>query len=76
VRFFVLSNGFPTIFINSSCGLREEDPLPPLLFVDIMEALSIDAAAIVDRGLLLGFSMGSRNNDKLLWLIFFFQRIL
>lgn len=40
--------------------------LSPLLFVIIMEALSRMMHVTMEMGLLSGFSMGSRNNEKLL----------
>jgi hypothetical protein len=40
VRFSVLVNGTPAGFFGSSHGLREGDPLSPLLFVIVMKAFS------------------------------------
>jgi hypothetical protein len=40
VHFSVLVNGTPSGFISSSCGLRQGNPLSPLLLVIVMEALS------------------------------------
>jgi hypothetical protein len=59
-RFCVLVNGTLTGFFSSSQGLRQGDPLSPLLFVIAMEALSKMLTVIVDKGLLSGFFVGSR----------------
>jgi len=60
VHFSVLVNSSPSGFFNSSRGLRQGDPLSPLLFVVVMEALSKMLFVTVDYGRLSGFSMGSR----------------
>lgn len=60
VCFLVLINGSPSRFFNSSHGLRQEDPLSPLLFVVVIEALSRLLSTLVDKGLLSGFSVGLR----------------
>jgi hypothetical protein len=39
-RFFIMINGSPQGFFGSSQGLCQEDPLSPLLFVIVMEALN------------------------------------
>jgi hypothetical protein len=62
VRFFVLFNGTPAGFFSSNRGLRQGNPLSPLLFVIVMEALSKMMAVTESRGLMEGFSVGSRNN--------------
>jgi hypothetical protein len=66
VQLSFLINGSPFGFFSSSRGLRQGDPLSPLLFVVIMKVLSRMMTAIVDRGLLSGFSVGSKNNEELL----------
>ena len=48
----ILINGTPEGFFNSSRGIRQGDPLSPLLFV---EALSRMVNATIEQGLLSGF---------------------
>jgi hypothetical protein len=62
VRFSVLVNGTPSGFFSSSRGIRQGDPLSPLLFVIVMEAFSKLFSISVQRGFLSGFSVGSRSN--------------
>jgi hypothetical protein len=67
VRFSVLVNGSPNGFFSSSRGLRQGDPLLPLLFVFVMEALSRMISAAVGGGLLEGFSVGNVTFSHLLF---------
>jgi hypothetical protein len=59
VRFSILVNDTPTCFFNSSGGLRQGDLLSPLLFVIVMEALSMMISTAVSKGLLFRFSVGT-----------------
>ena len=61
VCFFVLVNGFPEGFFGSSCGLRQGDPLCPLLFLLIMEALSRILRKTEESDLIRGFQVGAVN---------------
>jgi hypothetical protein len=65
VQFSILVNGSPCGFFKSSRGIRQGDPLSPLLFVILMEALSrmIDKANGV--GLVSGFHVGGEASDPL-----------
>jgi hypothetical protein len=67
VRFLVLVNGSPYGFFSSSRGLRQGDPLSPLLFMFVMEALSRMISAAVNGGLLEGFKVGNADFSHLLF---------
>ena len=62
VCFFVLVNGFPEGFFGSSCGLRQGDPLCPLLFLLIMEVLSRLLKKSEECNLIRGFQVGFVNS--------------
>jgi hypothetical protein len=65
VKFFILVNGVPTGFFQSSREIRQGDPLSPLLFVVVMEALSRMLNESMLQGLLSGFSVDIRDNKAL-----------
>ena len=58
-------NGEPASYFSSSQGIRQGDPLSPLLFVLIMEALSSMMVEAEARGLVAGFSIGLEHNPGL-----------
>ncbi|XP_028067083.1 uncharacterized protein LOC114269911 [Camellia sinensis] len=58
VRMSVLVNGSPEGFFPTQRGLQQGDPLSPLLFILVMEALGRLLARAVQQGLLKGFEVG------------------
>ena len=62
VRFSVLVNGSPASFFGSSHGLRQGDPVSPLLVLLIIEVLSRILKKTKDSGLLRGFHVGPINS--------------
>jgi hypothetical protein len=66
-KFSVLVNGSPYSFFSSSRGLRQGDPLSPLLFMFVMEALSRMITAAVSGGVLDGFRVGDASFSHLLF---------
>ena len=55
MQFFVLVNGSPADFFGNSRGLRQGDPLSPLLFLVMMEVFSRMVKRMEGVGLLSGF---------------------
>jgi hypothetical protein len=63
-RFSVLINGAPSPFFGSSRGVWQGDLLSPFLFVLVMKAFSRMLGAFTSRGLILGFSVGTSEPDR------------
>jgi hypothetical protein len=59
IRFSILVNGSPCGFFPSSRGIRQGDPLSPMLFVIVMEAFSRLIDKATNAGMLSGFSVGN-----------------
>ena len=59
VKFSILINGSPFDFFGSSRGFRQGNPLSPLLFDIVMEALSRMLGVVASVGQFSGFSVGS-----------------
>ena len=60
VQFSVLFNGSPTDFFGSSRGLRQGDPLSPMLFLVMMEVFSKMMKRAEGASLLRGFRVAGR----------------
>ena len=61
IQFSILVNGSPPDFFGSTRGLREGDPLSPMLFLVMMEVLSRMLKRVEGAGLIRGFqAVGSR----------------
>ncbi|XP_050277754.1 uncharacterized protein LOC126719217 [Quercus robur] len=58
VRFSILINGTPCGFFESSKGLRQGNPLSPLLFVLVMEVLGRMLDKAIHDGHMSGFDVG------------------
>ena len=65
VRFSILINGSPCGFFESARGLRQGDPLSPLLFVLVMDALGRMLGKAVHEGRMLGFRVGDLEGRSL-----------
>ena len=61
VHFSVLVNGSLEGFFGCSCGLRQRDPLSPLLFLLIMKVLSRLLKKTEECNLIWGFHVGDVN---------------
>ena len=60
MQFSVLVNGTPTDFFCSSRGLRQGDPLSPLLFLVMIEVFSTMVKRMEGAGLVSGFRADGR----------------
>ena len=65
VRFSIMVNGSPSGFFGSSRGIRQGDPLSPLLFLLIMEVLSRMLRRTKEAGLIKGFKAGDSAEEDL-----------
>ena len=60
IQFFVLINESPADFFSSSRGLRQGDPLSPMLFLIMMEVFSRMFRRVEGANLIRGFKVEGR----------------
>ena len=65
-RFSILINGEPAGFFSSSRGLTQDGPLSPLLFILVMEALSMLVFKAIEEGFLDGVQISNSHSKGLL----------
>ena len=66
MKFFVLVNGSPFGFFQSSRGLRQGDPLSPYLFTIVMEVFSCLLRRAISGGYLSGWRVRGRSGERIL----------
>jgi len=63
ICFSILINGEPSGFFSSSRGLKQGDPLLPLLCILVMEALSKLVFKVVEEGFLDGVHISNSRSE-------------
>ena len=76
VQFSILVNGSPADFFGSSRGLRQGDPLSPLLFLVMMEVFSRMVKRMEGAGLFSDFRVDGKRVEGNVFLIYCLRMIL
>nr|GFA46662.1 RNA-directed DNA polymerase, eukaryota [Tanacetum cinerariifolium] len=63
----ILVNGSPTAKFTICCGLKQGDPLAPLLFILVMESLHIFVSRDVNNGVFKGVMVGDHMSRYTVW---------